>query len=91
MYVYNIRLEFQMEIEPRDVVSYLHRKGLKLPAIATELAAVYLEDTFDNNRVKYWLHEIKLHRSDRSDRPSSGQPPLEDIDARVLQVLKAEP
>jgi transposase len=91
MHVDNIRLELQMEIEERYVVSYLHRKGMKLPAIVAELAAVHHENAFDENRVKYWLHEIKLHRSDLSDRPSSGRPPLEDIDARIRQVLEAEP
>jgi hypothetical protein len=30
-----------MEIEQRYMVSYLHRKGMKLPAIVAELAAVY--------------------------------------------------
>jgi hypothetical protein len=71
MFVYNIRLELQMEVEQRYMVSYLHRKGIKLPAIVAELAAVDHKDVFDGNRVKYWLHEIKLHRSDLSDRPSS--------------------
>jgi hypothetical protein len=52
-YIYNIRLELQMEIEQRPVVSdLLHRKGMKLPAIVAELAAVYHEDVFDENRVK---------------------------------------
>jgi hypothetical protein len=88
MYVYNIHFEFQTEIEQRYGVSYLHRKGTKLPAIIAELAAAYHEDAFDENRMKYRLHEIKLHRSDLSDRPSSGRPPLEDIDARILQVLE---
>jgi hypothetical protein len=73
MYVYNIRLELQMEIEQRYVVSYLHRKGTKLPAIVAELTAVYHEDAFDESRMKYWPHEIKLHRSDLSDRTSSGR------------------
>jgi hypothetical protein len=41
--------------------------------------------------MKHWLHEIELHRSDLSDRTSSGRPPLEDIDARILQVLEAGP
>jgi hypothetical protein len=91
MYVYNIRLELQMEIKQRCVVSYLHCKGMTLPAIVAELTAVYHEDAFDENRVKYGLHEIKLHCSDLSDRASSGQLPLEDIDARILQVLEAEP
>jgi hypothetical protein len=72
MYVYNIRLELQMEIEQRYLVSYLHRKGVKLPVIVTELAAVYHEDAFDENRVKYWLREIKLHCSHLSGRPSPG-------------------
>jgi hypothetical protein len=33
-----------MEMEQRYVVSCLHRKGMKLPAIVAELAAVYHED-----------------------------------------------
>jgi hypothetical protein len=91
MYVDNIRFEFQMEIEQRYVVSYLHCKGMKLPAIVTEGAAVYHGDAFDENRVKYWLHEIKLHCSELSDRPSSDRRLLEDVDARILQVLEAGP
>jgi hypothetical protein len=79
-----------MKIEQRHVVNYLHRKRKKLPAIVADLAAVYYEDQFDENRVKYWLHEIKLHRSDLSDRASSGRRPLKDIDARILHVLEAE-
>jgi hypothetical protein len=80
-----------MEIEQRYVVSNLHRKGMKLPAIVAELVAVYHEDAFDENRVKYRLHEIQFHRSDLSDRPNSGRVPLEDIDVGILQILEAEP
>jgi hypothetical protein len=76
MHVYNIRFELQMEIKQRYVVNSVHRKGMKLPAIVAELAAVCHKDAFDENRVKYWLHEIKLHHSDLSDRPSSGRPLL---------------
>jgi hypothetical protein len=80
-----------MEMQQRYVVNYLHHKGMELAAIVAELAALYHEDAFDENRVKYWLHEIMLHRSALSDRPSSGRSPLEDIDIRILQVLEAEP
>jgi hypothetical protein len=83
-YVYSIRLEFQMEIEQRYVVSFLRGKGMKLPAIVAELVEVYHEDAFDENKAKYWIRKIKLHRfdlSDLSDQASSGQPPLEDVDA----------
>jgi hypothetical protein len=91
MYFDNIRLELQIEIEQSYVVSYLHRKFMNLPVIVAELVAVNHGDAFDENRVKYWLPEIKLHYSDLSDRPSSGRQPFEDIDARILQVLEAEP
>jgi hypothetical protein len=47
MSVYNIHLELRMKIEQRYVVSFLHSKGMKLPAIVTELAAVYRENAFD--------------------------------------------
>jgi hypothetical protein len=42
-----------MEIEKRDVVSYLYHKEMKLPAMVAELVSVYHEYTFDENRAKY--------------------------------------
>jgi hypothetical protein len=86
MYIYNIRLELQMEIEQRHVVSYLNRKGMELSMIVAELAAVYHEDAFDEKRVKYWLHEMKFHRSDLNDRPSSGRPFLKIL---MLEFCKS--
>jgi hypothetical protein len=53
MYVCSIRFELQMEIEQRDIVSYLHRNWMELAAIVVELAAVCHEDAFDENREKY--------------------------------------
>jgi hypothetical protein len=79
-----------MEIEQRYVASHLQGKGMKLPAIIAERVTVCHEDAFDENRVKYWIHQIESHRSDLSDQPSSGRLPLEAIDARILQVLEAE-
>jgi hypothetical protein len=42
-----------MAIDQRSMVRSIHRKGMKQPAIVAELAAVYQEDAFDENRVKY--------------------------------------
>jgi hypothetical protein len=47
MYVSNICLELQMEIEQRYMVNHLHRKGMKLPAIVAEPAAIYHKDALD--------------------------------------------
>jgi hypothetical protein len=67
MYVYNIRREFEMEIEQRYMMSYFHRKGIKLPEIVSELASVYREEASTENKVKCELHEVKLRRSDCRD------------------------
>jgi hypothetical protein len=42
-----------MEIEQRYVASSLHCKEMKLPAVVAKLVAVYYEDAFEENRVKY--------------------------------------
>jgi hypothetical protein len=90
MFPENIRLEFQMEIEQRSVVNYLQYKDMKLPEIVAELASIYREGAFDENKVEYWLQELKLHRSNLGDRSGSDRPPL-NTDARILQVLESEP
>jgi hypothetical protein len=53
MYVYNVRFESQREIEQRYVVSSLHQKGMKRPAIFAELTAAYHKGALDENRAKY--------------------------------------
>jgi hypothetical protein len=72
----NVCLEFQMEVEQRPVVSYLHRKDMKLPEIFAELPSVCREEAFDENAVQYWFHGLKLHRSGLGHRPSSSRPSL---------------
>jgi hypothetical protein len=42
-----------MEIGQRYMASYIHCKGMKLPAILAKPAAVYHEDAFDESRVEY--------------------------------------
>jgi hypothetical protein len=76
-----------MEIEQRYTVSSLHSKSITVPEVITQLASVDHQKLFDENRVKYWLHKLKLHRSDLSDGPRSGRSlPFEDTDDRILQV-----
>jgi hypothetical protein len=48
-----------MGIEQRYVVRCLDHKEMKPPAVVAELTAVYHEDAFDENKVKYRLCEIK--------------------------------
>jgi hypothetical protein len=58
----NVRLHYPFRITAGNRAeicgSYLHREGMKLPAVVAELATVYYEDVFNEDRVKYWLYEI---------------------------------
>jgi hypothetical protein len=49
---------------------------MKLPEIVVELAAVYHKEAFNENRVKYWEHQLQIDHSNLRDRLSSGKPPL---------------
>jgi hypothetical protein len=67
----NVRLQYLFRIPDGNQAEVCGElpppKGMKLPAIVAGLAAVYHKDTFDENKAKYPLHEIKLHRPDLSD------------------------
>jgi hypothetical protein len=76
IYIEDVCLEFQMEIERRSGVGYLHGKSMKLPEIVVEPESVYHHEALDENRVKYCLHDLNLRRSDLRDWLCSGRYPL---------------
>jgi len=80
-----------VELEQRFVIKYLRRKGMKLYAIHQELCSTYGEAVYSIETVKYWLHQIKLEREDLTDQPTSGRPPLDDLDASIMRELLREP
>jgi hypothetical protein len=44
-------------------------------------------DAYAPPGIKYWLHQIKLGRTDLQTRPVGGRPPLDGIDAEMMPVL----
>jgi transposase len=77
-----------MELEQRYVIRFLQVKGLKLNEIATELPNTYGRDASAPPSIKYWLHQIKLGRTDLKTQHGGGRPRLDDIDAEILLVLR---
>ena len=80
-----------MEFEQRSVIKFLHLKGLKLGDIVLELSSVYGEDAYTRPSIKYWLHQLKLGRTDLATQHVGGRPPLDDTDAEILSVLHTSP
>jgi hypothetical protein len=77
-----------MELEQRHMIKFLHLKGLKLQEIATELSSAYGQNAHARRNIKYWLHQIKLGRTDLQTQHVRGRPPLDDADAEILSLLR---
>jgi hypothetical protein len=67
-----------------NVIKFLYAKKFTLDRSVTELASVYGEQTYAKKAVEYWIHQVKLGRSDMEDEAKHGRPPLDNVDARIL-------
>jgi hypothetical protein len=77
-----------MDLEERHVIKFLHLKGLKLEAIAAELADAYGQDAYTKPSIKYWVHQIKLGRTDLTTQHIGERPTLDVIDAEIVSALR---
>jgi hypothetical protein len=80
-----------MDLEQRHVIQFLSRKSLKLDAIAVELSGTYGQEAEERARIKYWLRQLKLGRTDLKTRHVGGRPPLGDIDTEIFSLLRKYP
>jgi hypothetical protein len=77
-----------MEVEQRCIIKFLHLKGRKLGDIVVERSNLYGEDAYTRPSIKYWLHQLKLGRTDLTTQHVGGRPYLDDTDAEILSVLR---
>jgi hypothetical protein len=71
-----------MELEQHHIIRLLHLKGLKLHEIATKLSNLYGQDAYATLTIKYWLHQIKVRRTEHF----GGRPRLDDIDFEMSPI-----
>jgi hypothetical protein len=79
------------EIEQRYVIKCLYAKKLGLDPIVAERASVYGEQAHTKKAVEYWIHVIKLARSDMEEEAKRARLPFDNVDARILACLNHEP
>jgi chorismate mutase len=63
-------------------------KGLKLREISKELSSAFGPDAYTPLSRKYWFHQIKLRKTNLRTQHAGGRPPLDDIDAEILSLLR---
>jgi hypothetical protein len=79
------------QIEQKYVIKFLDAKKFALGRIVGELASVDGEQAYTKKAVEYWIHPVKLERSDMEDEAKHGRAPLDDVDARILACFSREP
>jgi hypothetical protein len=63
-----------MEAEQRYIIKFLHLKGLKLGDVVVERSNPYGEDAYTRPSIKYWIHQLKLGRTDLMTQQVGGRP-----------------
>jgi hypothetical protein len=76
-----------MDLDQCHVIQFLNRKGLKLESIAAELSRTYGQDVYERPSIKYWMHQLKLGRTDLKRLHVGGRSALDDIDAGIFLLL----
>jgi hypothetical protein len=69
----------------------LQVEDVKLDEIATELSNTSGLDADAPPSIKYWLHQIKLGRTDHLTQHVGGRPPLDSIKAEIISILRQFP
>jgi hypothetical protein len=80
-----------MDLEQLHIIKFSRIRSLKLGEIAKELSSAYDPDTYTPLSRKYWLHQIKLGRTDLQTQHAGERPPLNDTDAKILSLLRKYP
>jgi hypothetical protein len=80
-----------MEVEQRCIIKFLHLKGPKLGDIVVELSTLYGDDAYTRSSIKYWLHQLKLGRTDLTTQRVGRRPYLDDAGPEIPSVLRISP
>jgi transposase len=81
---------YKMEIEMRAVIFYYCRQGKGEKKIHHKLSDVYSKDSYSLGAVKYWVRELKAHRTDLHDEIRPGRSSI-DVSVQIARLLNEEP
>jgi hypothetical protein len=75
-----------MGLEQRHIIRFLSSKDLKLDSIATDLSGPYGQDASEQASTKFWMHQLKLGRTDLTAQHADRRPALDDTDTEIVSV-----
>jgi hypothetical protein len=88
-----------MEHDQRVIIKFLWNEGTKerrnegtnARDIAARLQEQFAKHAYQLRTIQFWITEIRLCRQDLHDEICTGRPPLDDLDAKILDILDKSP
>jgi hypothetical protein len=71
-------------MEQGHIITFRYRTDLNLGVIGAECGDTYDQDAYATLSTKYCVCPIQLNRTDLTTLCVGGEPPLEDIDAKIF-------
>jgi hypothetical protein len=79
------------ELEQGTVIQFLSKEGRLAKRFHERLQAVYSDAAYVLPSVYFWVKEVKCGREDIVDQPRPGRPPIDNLDADILCVVRHPP
>jgi hypothetical protein len=73
-----------IEYDQRVIIRFLSTEGIAADEITARLQAQFPGHSYKLRTVQLWIDETRFGRQDLHDEISTGRPPLDDIDAKIL-------
>jgi hypothetical protein len=79
------------ELEQQAAIKFLWKEGCLAKNIHDRLQAVYGDAAYALPSVYFWIKELKCGREDTVGQLCSGWPPIDNLDAEILCLLRGSP
>jgi hypothetical protein len=80
-----------MEFEQHVIIKFLSTKEVSAPEIEVRLRKQYGEETYSTRTVYHWIQQFRLGRTMIEDEKRYDCPPIDDVDALVLEHFNKNP
>jgi hypothetical protein len=80
-----------MEYDQRVIIRFLLNEKINAHEIVQKLQAQFDEHAYKPRRVRFWITEARFDRQDLHDEICTGKSPLDDLDAKILDILDKSP
>jgi hypothetical protein len=76
-----------MECDQRVIIKFFWNGEIDARDIADRLQTQFDEHAYHLRMIRFWITEVRLGRQDLHDQIGIGRLPLDDLDAKIMEIL----